>query len=69
MKYLKWIFKEDVGVNKKFEENKLAICDVWDPTNSNWEMRGGFNFTNEECALRWMSKGDIVYEKIFNPVN
>ena len=64
MKYLKWAFKDDVGHNdkQKFEVGKVAVCDVWDPNNSDWDKRGGFNFTNEECALRWMSKGDTLYE-------
>ena len=58
MKYLKWVFKD----NNKFELGKATICDTWDPNNSDWEKRGGFNFTNEECALRWMSRGDTLYE-------
>lgn len=62
MKYLKWVFKEEVGIDKKFEETKVSICDKWDPDNSDWDKRGGFNFTNEECALRWMSRGDTLYE-------
>ena len=64
MKYLKWVFQNAVGHrdNQKFELGKVAICDTWDPTNSDWDKRGGFNFTNEECALRWMSRGDTLYE-------
>ena len=64
MKYLKWVFKDDVGHkdNQKFEIGKIATCDTWDPNNEDWDKRGGFNFTNEECALRWMSRGDTLYE-------
>ena len=64
MKYLKWAFKDNVGHkdNQKFEVGKVIICDTWDPNNSDWDKRGGFNFTNEECALRWMSRGDTLYE-------
>ena len=64
MRYLKWAFKDNVGhrENQKFEIGKVIICDTWDPNNSDWDKRGGFNFTNEECALRWMSRGDTLYE-------
>lgn len=64
MKYLKWVFKDNIGhrENQKFEIGKVVTCDTWDPTNSDWDKRGGFNFTNEECALRWMSRGDTLYE-------
>ena len=64
MKYLKWVFKDNVGHrdNQKFEIGKVMTCDTWDPNNSDWDKRGGFNFTNEECALRWMSRGDTLYE-------
>ena len=64
MKYLKWVFKDNIGHrdNQKFEIGKIITCDTWDPKNPDWEKRGGFNFTNEECALRWMSRGDTLYE-------
>ena len=64
MKYLKWAFNNNVGHrdNQKFDIGKEIICDTWDPTNEDWDKRGGFNFTNEECALRWMSRGDTLYE-------
>lgn len=62
MKYFKWAFQDEVGIDKKFEENKVSVCDKWDPNNPDWDKRGGFNFTNEECALRWMSRGDTLYE-------
>ena len=64
MKYLKWAFKDNIGHrdNQKFEIGKVITCDTWDPDNTDWDKRGGFNFTNEECALRWMSRGDTLYE-------
>ena len=64
MKYLKWAFKNNIGhrENQKFEIGKVMVCDTWDPKNEDWDKRGGFNFTNEECALRWMSRGDTLYE-------
>ncbi len=64
MKYLKWVFGKKINNNdtSEYEIGKVVTCDKWDPTNPDWDKRGGFNFTNEECALRWMSRGDTLYE-------
>lgn len=64
MKYFKWVFGKNISnkENEFFEINKVITSDVWDPHNDEWDKRGGFNFTNEECALRWMSRGDTLYE-------
>ena len=58
MKYIKWVFKD----KHNYEEGKVITCDTWNPDSKDWDKRGGFNFTNEECALRWMSRGDTLYE-------
>jgi len=64
MKYLKWAFGTSIGhkEDEHFEIGKEIICNTWDPENPDWDKRGGFNFTNEECAFRWMSRGDTLYE-------
>lgn len=64
MKYLKWVFGTSISrkENQSFKIGEVMTADTWDPHNSDWDSRGGFNFTNEECALRWMSRGDTLYE-------
>ena len=64
MKYLKWVFGTKIRGNddEHFEIGKPITSDTWDPHNDDWDKRGGFNFTNEKCALRWMSRGDTLYE-------
>lgn len=64
MKYLKWVFGTRVGQmeNQEFKINKVNTSNTWDPYNDDWDKRGGFNFTNEECVLRWFSRGDTLYE-------
>ena len=64
MKYLKWAFNTSIAKreNEFFEINKIIESDMWDPYNDDWDKHGGFNFTNKECALRWMSRGDTLYE-------
>ena len=64
MTYLKWVFGKNIGhkENEQFVIGEEIKADMWDPHNDDWDKRGGFNFTNEECALRWMSRGDTLYE-------
>ncbi len=64
MKYYKWVFKDNIAhrENQKFEVGKVITCDTWNPDDDDLYTRGGFYFTNEECALRWMSRGDTLYE-------
>ena len=64
MKYLKWVFGTNVAnkENEKFKINEEITSDKWDPTNNDCNLKGGFNFTVEKCALRWMARGDTLYE-------
>ena len=63
MKYLKWIFKENINNKEKsLKINDVTICDTWEPENPDWDKRGGFNFSNEENIIRWISRGDTLCE-------
>lgn len=61
MAYLKWLFKES---DNPIIMDEVTICDTWDPDNPDWDKRGGFNFSNEESILRWISRGDTLCEVI-----
>ena len=61
MAYLKWIFEES---DKPIKMDEVTTCDIWDPDNTDWDKRGGFNFSNEENILRWISRGDTLCEVI-----
>ena len=61
MKYLKWIFANNPD-GKKYNINEITVCDTWDPSNPDWDKRGGFNFSTEQSILRWISRGDTLYE-------
>ena len=61
MKFLKWIFKES---ERPLKMDELIISDTWDPENPDWDKRGGFNFSNEQSILRWVSRGDTLCEVI-----
>ena len=61
MKYFKWIF---INSDRPLKMNEEIVCDTWDPNNNDWDKRGGFNFSNEENILRWVSRGDTLCEVI-----
>ena len=65
MKYLKWVYGNNImGSDGKFEIGKVMVCDKWYPNESDWQKRGGFNFSNEENILRWIARGDTLYDVI-----
>lgn len=45
-----------------FKINEVNIADIWDPTADNPKDFGGFNFTDEAHVLRWMIRGDTLYD-------
>ena len=61
MAYLKWLFKECLD-DKSLALDEVIVCNTWDPTNSDWDKRGGFNFSNDENIIRWISRGDTLCE-------
>ena len=63
MKYYKWVFKRDLENTKRpLNIDSETICDTWNPKNEDWDLRGGFNFSNQESILRWCSRGDTLCE-------
>lgn len=63
MKYLKWVFKEKLNNKERpLRIDDVTICHTWDPDNPDWDKRGGFNFSNEENILRWITRGDTLCE-------
>ena len=50
----------------RFQIDEINISPVWNPHADNAKDFGGFNFTNEENVLRWMIRGDTLYD-VFVP--
>ena len=62
MKYLKWMYNDTSNQNDfKFNIDEVIVADNWNP-DAQFDQTGGFNFTNEENALRWISRGDTLYD-------
>ena len=62
MKYLKWMYNDKSEHNDfKFKIDEVIVAENWHP-DADFNNTGGFNFTNEENALRWISRGDTLYD-------
>lgn len=46
----------------QFKINEVNVADVWDPAADNPKDFGRFNFTDEVHVLRWMIRGDTLYD-------
>ena len=62
-KYLKVMF-DNKGVNYEYKIDEVNIADKWDPTTYEPEQMGGFNFSTEDKILRWLVRGDTLYDVI-----
>ena len=47
-----------------FKIDEVNIAAKWDPTSLNPEEMGGFNFSSEDKILRWLHRGDTLYDVI-----
>jgi len=64
MKYLKWIYgNKSKHDDFEYKIDDVTVADNFDP-KADFDKQGGINFTNEENALRWISRGDTLYDVI-----
>ncbi len=63
-KFLKVMFGTTSGANSnvKYKLNNVTIADVWNPQAENPTDMGGFNFSTEDKILRWLVRGDTIYD-------
>ena len=47
-----------------YKINEVNIAKKWNPTNSDAEEMGGFNFGTEDKILRWLHRGNTIYDVI-----
>ena len=64
MKYLKVMFKNKSSANKNIEYkvNEINISNNWNPKRTTPEEMGGFNFGEEKSIIRWLIRGDTLYD-------
>lgn len=63
-KFVKVMFGTNSGAKRDFEYklNEVNISNNWNPKATNGKEFGGFNYASEECILRWLHRGDTIYE-------
>lgn len=63
-KYLKVMFGNTSGADKdlKYKLNEVNVAKKWNPKANNPEDMGGFNFSVEDKILRWLVRGDTLYD-------
>ena len=48
----------------EIKPDKINIAKTWNPKSYEPEIMGGFNFSTEEKILRWIHRGDTIYDVI-----
>ena len=60
-KYLKVMFGNK-GVNFEYKIDEVNIANTWNPNTFDPKEMGGFNFSTEDKILRWLVRGDTLYD-------
>lgn len=63
-KYLKVMFGNTSGANSSvhYKVDEINVADKWNPNASGSKEMGGFNFSTEDKILRWLIRGDTIYD-------
>ena len=48
----------------QYKLNEVNIANTWNPNTYNPKEMGGFNFSSEDKILRWLHRGDTIYDVI-----
>lgn len=63
-KFVKVMYGTTSGAKSDFNYklNEINIANNWNPKATNGKDFGGFNYCSEECILRWLHRGDTIYD-------
>lgn len=63
-KYVKVMFGTTSGAKNDFEYklDEVNVSNNWNPTAESGKDFGGFNYATEDCILRWLHRGDTIYD-------
>lgn len=50
------------SANFEYKIGEVNIANVWNPNAKNGRDFGGFNYATEDCILRWLHRGDTLYD-------
>lgn len=64
MKYVKVMFGTQSGADSTLEYklNEVNVSSIWNHDATNPREMGGFNFSSEDKILRWLFRGDTIYD-------
>ena len=64
IKYVKVMYGTTSGAKSdfKYKLNEINVANNWNPKATNGKDFGGFNYCSEECILRWLHRGDTIYD-------
>ena len=48
----------------EYKLDEVNISKTWNPTANDHKKMGGFNFSTEDKILRWLHRGDTIYDVI-----
>ena len=63
-RYVKVMFGTTSGAKSNFEYKigKVNVSNNWNPSAKSGKDFGGFNYTDEENIIRWLHRGNIMYD-------
>lgn len=63
-KYVKVMYEKTSGANSDFNYkiNEINVSNNWNPAAKSGKDFGGFNYASEECIIRWLHRGDTIYD-------
>lgn len=63
-KYIKVMFDKTSGANKEqeYKLDGINVAQIWNPNGKEPRNMGGFNFSVPEKILRWLHRGDTLYD-------
>lgn len=63
-KFVKVMYGTTSGANSnlKYKVNEVNISNDWNPKAEKGKDYGGFNYTSEDCIIRWLHRGDTIYD-------
>lgn len=63
-KYVKVMYGNTSGAKSDlwYKLDEVNVSEHWNPTAKKGRDSGGFNYTTDDCILRWLHSGDTIYD-------
>lgn len=63
-KYVKVMFgiKSGAKSDLEYKVNEVNVANNWNPNSKDSKEFGGFNYASEDSILRWLHRGNIIYD-------